>query len=276
MKILYRQNQDFSFMESISLLNIHNFFLKEITYEKDYKKTTRKMHEHTECEIHMIFGGKQDYMIDGVEYALGESQFLIIPPETKHQMVYASDNLKKYSITFNGVDFCNGKVKCGSIPAVISDSIFFIVEEYGEKRHFGRQLIEFRVAEMLILFCRMCGYNEENTDNETYTTENRLELADKFIADNIEQNLSVSDVAAYCHLSTRQIDRIFMSEKGVSPAEYIKEQKMTRIGECVKNTDLPLRKISEQFSYNNEYYFNAAFKKHFGVPPLTYRKMFRE
>lgn len=51
---------------------------------------------------------------------------------------------------------------------------------------------------------------------------------------------------------------------------------MEKIGECIKNSDLSLQQISERFSYNNEYYFNRAFKKYFGVPPFAYRKMFRQ
>ena len=103
----------------------------------------------------------------------------------------------------------------------------------------------------------------------------RFEMVKKFISDNVEQNLSVADVASYCHLSARQLTRIFLDKEGISPAKYINSERMKKIGECIKNSDLTLQQISDRFSYNNEYYFNASFKKYFGVPPLTYRKMFR-
>ena len=37
-----------------------------------------------------------------------------------------------------------------------------------------------------------------------------MDLAKKFISDNIERNLSVSVVASYCHMSERQLSRIFL------------------------------------------------------------------
>jgi AraC-like DNA-binding protein len=35
-----------------------------------------------------------------------------------------------------------------------------------------------------------------------------------------------------------------------------------------------IKDISEIMHFNNEYYFNAFFKKYSGMPPGEYRKMF--
>ena len=270
MKILYRQKAE----SNLKFLQIQNTFLKEIAFKKDYNKTTRKAHEHNEYEIHMVFEGEQHYAAEDAEYRVCENQFVLIPPNTKHRMLYASDNLQKYSITFHAVCFCDS-VRFGSFPEEIANNILFVAREHGSKLPYAQLLIENRVAEVLVLLLRMVGTDGVSTESTELETDNRLELADKFITDNIEQKLTVSDVASYCHLSTRQLNRIFMETKGVSPAGYMLAKKMKQIGECVKNTDMSLRQISELFSFNNEYYFNTSFKKYFGMPPMAYRKMFR-
>lgn len=275
MKILYRQNSEISNKTDLSALNIKNSYLKEITFKSDYKKTTRKPHCHTEYELHLIFCGIQCYEVGDITYEVHENEFILIPPETTHRVMFASENLLKYSITFNSADISENLCYHGKTTNAVTNSIRFIAEEFRKNMPCASLLIENRIFEMLILLLRIVGYKEIVANTEIHTEDTRLELAKKFISDNLEQNLSVTDVASYCHLSTRQLTRIFMDSEGVSPARYINSERMKKIGEYIKNTDLSLQQISEHFSYNNQYYFNVAFKKHFGMPPFTYKKMFR-
>ena len=274
MKILYKQNSETSIKTASSVLNIQNSYLKEITFKNDHKKTTYKSHYHTEYEIHMIFCGKQCYEIGGVIYDVHENEFILIPPNIKHRVVFASENLLKYSITFNSTDIRCDICYHGMMTETVINSISFISEEFRKKMPTAPFLIRNRILEVLILLFRIIGCHEINTDTEIHIGDTRLELAKKFISDNIEQNLLVTDVASYCHLSTRQLSRLFLDTEGVSPGKYINSEKMKKIGECIRNSDLSLLQISTQFSYNNEYYFNTSFKKYFGMPPSMYRKMF--
>lgn len=275
MKILYKQNPENNAKTGRSVLDIQNAYLKENTYKSDYRKTTLKSHCHTEYEIHMIFCGKQCYEVGDITYEVNENEFILIPPKTMHRMVFASENLQKYSITFDSNDIVAALCYHKAIPETIINSIRFIAEEFRKKSPSSPFIIENRVLEVLTLLFRSIGCETTTPVNEMSAVDNRFVMASKFILDNIEQNLSVADVAFYCHLSTRQLTRIFLDTEGVSPAKYINDIKMKKIGEYIKNSDLSLQQISEQFSYNNEYYFNTAFKKHFGMPPFTYRKMFR-
>ena len=275
MKILYRQNHETMPDTSFYRLNITNCHFKEIAYKKDYKITTLKAHSHTEYEIHMVLCGKQRYETADEIYEVEQNEFILIPPRQRHKIVFSSDDLVKYSITFNFSEDLFNSVMTGELSSEIISSIHFISEEFKRKSSFSVQLIENRLFEIVALLFRMAGLDEEVTSASKACGDEVVEMAKKFISDNIERNLSVSDVSAYCHLSERQLTRKFIEAEEISPAKYILSQRMKRIGEQVKNTDFSFRQISEQFSFNNEYYFNTAFKKHFGVPPLTYRKMHR-
>ena len=98
-------------------------------------------------------------------------------------------------------------------------------------------------------------------------------MAKQYIEDNVELNPSVSDVAEYCHLSAKQLTRIFNGFEGISPGEYIIRARVSRIEALLSDRSLSLRQIGEIMSFNNEYYFNAFFKKYSGMPPGEYRKM---
>lgn len=275
MKILYNQNSSINAISTLSTLNIKNCYLKEILYKNDYKKTTHKSHSHTEYEIHMIFQGTQSYNVDGVIFDLNENELIIIPPKIKHRMTFASENLLKYAISFTSDDIFGNSPYHGTITESIINNISFIADEFRQKQAFTFSMIENRVFEIFVFLNRIIGNKKINFIHELQQDNSKLELAKKFITDNIERNLSVTDVALYCHISPRQLTRNFIDNEGISPAKYINTQKMIKISEYIKNSDLSLQQISEKFSYNNEYYFNTAFKKYFGMPPFSYRKMFR-
>lgn len=275
MKILYKQASTDKKSSSLLELKIKNCYFKEIIQKRDYKIMTSKLHWHDVYEIHMIFSGEQHYEIDGTTYELKKNNFILISPKTKHRVVFTSENLIKYSVTFNSCDLLEASLYKGEISENIINSIEFIAEEFKQKKSLSFLLIENRVYEILILLLRISGYKEETVKSEKNSGDYQLELAKKFISDNIERGLSVSDVADYCHISARQLSRIFIGGQGIAPANYIRREKMKKISECLKNSDLSLRQISEKFSYADEYYFNASFKKYFGIPPFTYRKMYQ-
>lgn len=275
MKILYKQSATSSTITVNRGITFRNTYLKELTYKNDFAKTTLKPHCHNEYEVHMVFFGKQCYEIDGITYEIQENEFMLIPPKVKHRMISASEKLLKYSITFDSSDFSFDLCYHGLLPEACINSINFIAEEANKKMPFSAYLIESRVWEVLILLSRAIGQKENGSNTQSQVSNSLADLAKEFILDNIEQSISAEDVAFYCHLSTRQLYRIFQDAEGVSPTKYIHAEKMKRIGNHLKNTDLTLREISELFSYRNEYYFNTSFKKHYGMPPSAYRKMFR-
>lgn len=275
MKILYKQNSTDKENSNLLELKINNCYFKEIIQKRDYKIMTSKLHWHDVYEIHMIVRGEQYYEIDGVSYALNRNEFIIISPKTKHRVVFTSGNLIKYSITFNAGDILEKSLYRGEINRSIINSIEFIAEEFKQKKSSSSLLIKNRVFEILILLLRICGYKERTVRSEKNPGDYQLGLAKKYISDNIEQGLSVADVADYCHISPRQLSRVFIRADGISPANYIRSEKMKKVSEYLKNSDLSLKQISEKFSFSDEYYFNSSFKKFFGIPPLAYRKMYQ-
>lgn len=275
MKILYRQNVTTSDRLTVLSHNIKNCYLKKLVYNNDYKITTSKSHWHSEYEIHIVFSGCQFYEIDSKIYKVHKNEFIIIPPKLKHKITFTSENLIKYSLTFNSEDMPFDSLHLGKADKNMVNNIVFISEEFKQKSAYANLIIENRIFELFIMLFRTVGYKEVIADIKDTSGDARLDLTKKFISDNIERNLSVREVASYCHMSERQLARIFLEKEGISPAKYINREKMEKIGKYIKSSELSLQQLSEMFSYNNQYYFNTAFKNYFGMPPNEYRKMFK-
>ncbi len=89
------------------------------------------------------------------------------------------------------------------------------------------------------------------------------------------QDITFSDVAQYCHLSEKQLSRLFAAANNGTVAQYIRSQRVGRIEQMLIEGQLTIKEISERMNFTDEHYFNAFFKKHAGMTPGKYRRMQR-
>lgn len=279
MKILYKQsnNQSDINLQFTDDFKINKCYLKKISFKDNSKLTTKKSHHHTGFEIHMINEGFQTYEINGQEFKVSDGSFLLIPPHIQHRSINSTNMILKHSLTFDfpASGCIHNNIILSRIPQRINDNIKFINSEKEYNKKTSLFLIENAVFEIIVLMLRMAEYAEtENVDTNS-TIDLRIALAKQYIADNIKESLRISEISNYCHISTKQLTRIFSETENITPSQYIQKQRALYIENLLENTDLSLKDISEMMNFQNEYYFNAFFKKHFGMPPGEYRKMIK-
>ncbi len=274
-KIIF--TQDIS-KESGSLkgFGVSDCFFKKLSLDCDGGIITPKTHYHRGFEMHIVTEGHQEYCVDGETYNLKSGDFLLIYPDTPHTALSFAPQTQKCSINFNKTiegDF----LKCffGRCTSRMCDNINSILSENELKKEISSTLIENNILETIVIALRLAGEKEEAVEGKR--KENQiLHLAKKYIEDNIRMSPTVGDVTEYCHLSAKQLTRIFNRYEGVSPGKYIIKKQVAEIENLIKDQTLSLKEISSEMNFDNEYYFNTFFKKHSGLPPGEYRKMIAE
>lgn len=269
MKIIYKQPQTGSVFEEFG---ISNCCFKHLYLENSANDTTKRVHHHTEYELHIIENGHQSYEIGGNTYKLSGGKFLFIPPGVKHSVVAYGPHTSKVSLTFDCDTSCTDIV-LGNINSKVKEGISFIKKEFSNKTKLSYCLRENRVFEVIMLILRQCGYKEEDIMTDISNEDARLSMAKQYIKDNIEFNLRVSDVASYCYLSTKQLTRLFQLADSITPAVYIQKKKIEHIEKLLTDTVLSLKDISDRMNFTSEYHFNSFFKNYAGMPPGEYRRM---
>lgn len=274
MKIIYRQNPlDKAFGD----IGIQNCCMKHSSYHKRAKDATTKEHHHTGFEIHIIENGHQSYLFNGTECVVPAGHYLLIPPNLKHCLKDVSPLLKKFAITFQADETSPFSAitsyVSGNLSSLITDALKKISLEEQSHLFYAERLIENNIFDILIYFLRDCGFKEAKKDDAFPQEDARLFIAKQYIKDNIESNLKVADIAAYCYLGTKQLTRLFQENADTTPAAYIQKQKIKHIEKLLTETDISLRDISEKMNFSSEYHLNSFFKKYAGMPPGEYRKM---
>lgn len=93
-----------------------------------------------------------------------------------------------------------------------------------------------------------------------------------FMRENVEEDISREDVAAYVNLNPAYLSRLFKKETERNLIDYLIETKVNRAKHLLDSTDMTVSAIAQQVGYSNFSHFTRTFKKYTGVNPQEYRR----
>ena len=93
-----------------------------------------------------------------------------------------------------------------------------------------------------------------------------------YIMANLEQELSLTDLAAVAELSPSYFLRAFKSETGQTPHRFLMERRVQKAGELLRQTDLPLAEITYACGFASQSHMTDTFKRHLGITPGRLRR----
>ena len=99
-----------------------------------------------------------------------------------------------------------------------------------------------------------------------------MQKAIRYIQQNVNQHLTVGDVADYVGFSKSYISAYFKETLGFSISAFILRCKLEEGRELLQYTDKSISTISEFLCFSSQSHFHTAFKKQFGMTPSEYRK----
>ncbi len=97
----------------------------------------------------------------------------------------------------------------------------------------------------------------------------------KFLDKNLENNLSISDIADAVNLSKYYFSRIFKEETGLTPYDYYMQMKVKKVKLLLRN-NLDLVELAYKMGFYDQSHLNKCFKKHVGITPGEYKKVYQE
>ncbi|MFR9778158.1 GlxA family transcriptional regulator [Micromonospora sp. MS34] len=91
----------------------------------------------------------------------------------------------------------------------------------------------------------------------------------------LHEPVALRDLAAHARMSVRTFTRHFRSETGLSPAQWLLQQRTEHARLLLESTELTVDQVARQAGFGT----TAAFRQHFhhrvGVAPTAYRRTFR-
>jgi len=99
----------------------------------------------------------------------------------------------------------------------------------------------------------------------------RMELAIRWMAQNLAERNPVSDLCDYLQISPATLARMFQTHHGESPAVYHQRLKMARAQELLASDRFSVKEIAYALGYKHPNDFSRAFKQFVGKSPKSCR-----
>ncbi|MEU4704343.1 helix-turn-helix domain-containing protein [Nonomuraea dietziae] len=93
--------------------------------------------------------------------------------------------------------------------------------------------------------------------------------------DNLDKPLTLADIAAQAAMSTRSLSRRFRARLGMTPLQWLLDQRMRRARELLETTGLPVERIARTTGFGSVEALRHHFARQVGTNPRAYRATFR-
>ncbi len=121
----------------------------------------------------------------------------------------------------------------------------------------------------------------KNYSNARSITENtngglsgyKLKRVKEFIDANLEEDLSLADLAAIADLSQFHFARAFRRSTGFTPQQYLTNQRIERAKQLLAKAELPIVEVALETGFKNQSHFTTLFRKYTKFTPKTWREL---
>lgn len=117
------------------------------------------------------------------------------------------------------------------------------------------------------------------TDKQRLDVSARLKLHDQrlikavlIMEDELENPISMVNLAEQVHVSVRQLERLFKQNLGVTPAEYYLELRLAKARQLLDNSNLSISAIAMICGFSSGSHFSRSYQSRYGVNPSEQRK----
>jgi transcriptional regulator GlxA family with amidase domain len=129
------------------------------------------------------------------------------------------------------------------------------------------------VARQLVVYHRRAGGQSQfSALLELEPKSDRIQSALAYAKCNLDKQLTVGQLAAAAHLSSRQFSRAFRAETGQSPAKAVENLRIEAARLMMEQSRHPIDVIARQTGFADRDRMRRAFLRAFGQPPQVIRR----
>jgi AraC-like DNA-binding protein len=102
-------------------------------------------------------------------------------------------------------------------------------------------------------------------------SEKPVEIAMEYCREHRDKPIGVKELAAKTGLSREHFTRIFKQEKAISPAAFIRKEKLAVAYDLLQTTPLSLKEIAARSGFTSARHFSESFRRQYRKAPLRVR-----
>lgn len=116
------------------------------------------------------------------------------------------------------------------------------------------------------------GVAPRQSTDAAKTQDRVIAKAVSFIQNHVNRPIDVQDVVTETHLSRRRLYDRFREATGKNISAYIRDRRLAHFARQLLETNRTVSEIAFAMGYESDTNVARLFKKHFGMPPVAYRR----
>lgn len=142
-----------------------------------------------------------------------------------------------------------------------------MVEECIQNGPFQNELSQNALEEALLLIQR------EITSQIPISSDLRVDTVQKYLEKHYNQTHPLQSLADMVCLSPWRLSHIFKEKTGHTISEYLVRLRLSQAARFLELTSRKVEEVAKDVGFESPYHFSRLFKRHYGISPLTFRKM---
>lgn len=228
--------------------------------------------------LHYVIAGKGLYYVDNTKYQVEKGQaFLIYPHTWIDYRADAEDPWEYCWVGFNGADarllmdstmFRPDKPVAFFGDNRIQDLILNIYNSRGAKSH-SVLMMTSRLYELISFLVEIAHKEFPSSPRDAeYVEKARIYIDERYN----DHHLSVVGISQHLGLSRSRLFRAFKKILGISPLQYLTEQRIREACVLLARTEMPISEIAYRVGFENSLYFSKVFREKIRQTPSSYRR----
>lgn len=187
------------------------------------------------------------------------------------------DFLKRNTIDFEANRNARIVLSCGPQDALVRSIGQALASELDSGLPAGKLYVESLVNTLAVHLLRHYSSDSLIPDLQFGgLSANKLRRVSEFIQSNLENDLTLSEIAQAADLSPFHFARSFKQTMGVTPIQFLMQRRIELARQLLSRTDLPIVEISLRAGFKNQSHFTTLFRKLTAMTPKAYRDSFAE
>lgn len=274
-------------------LDLNPRFLYSCILERGEEERLYQAHDFVELAV--ILGGSGNFLLNGETIPVREGDLVLINPGTFHKsLLVSTPKLKAIEgyLAFTDVQYrdCpknslplfSGNERIFHMPESMKKEILRLLKSMDQEvrtPHLGQySMLKAYLIQLLCLIARENMQKEEAKEplgRFTFRSPNKkyaVQQIEQYLQEHYREKISLEQIASNMYLSSFYISKIFKSETGDSPINYLIGIRMEKAKEILsEHPDASLQEVAAQVGYDDVYHFSKLFKKYYGISPGYYK-----
>lgn len=243
------------------------------------------LHKHTNCiELSYCVTGNQIYKTLNEEYLFsGNSIFIAYPGEPHGAATYSEGKIEVYWIQFEN-DFSDNFLSLQNPFSKALHSTLFTQKKHlfkcknDLKHYFENAILNLpnenflkKFSGLISIFAFLNEIIEFNEINHSSSSP-QIKKAISYINENINNRVSLEDVANHVELSLSHFKKTFKQEIGDTPNSYINNLKIQKAKKMLDTKKFSITEVAYNLDFSSSAYFSFVFKNHTNISPREYSR----